>query len=57
LHGTPKAKRKDYREVTDVAVLPKGYASIAKKIADRHMMLAGYRRVDLLQKLSANAIP
>jgi len=57
LRGTPRGKRRECREVTDALVLPKGYASIAKKIADRRMMLAGYRLVDLLQKLSANAIP
>ena len=55
--GTPKGQRKDCREVTDAAVLPNGYANIARKIADRRMMLAGYRLADLLQLISANSVP
>jgi hypothetical protein len=39
--------------VTDAAVLPNGYANIARKIGDRRMMLAGYRLADLLQHVSA----
>ena len=54
LRGTPKGKRRDCREVTDAAVLPNGYAAVAKKIADRRMMLARYRLADLLQRISAN---
>jgi hypothetical protein len=52
LRGTPKGQRKDCREVTDAAVLPNGYANIARKIADRRMMLAGYRLADQLQQIS-----
>ena len=55
--GTPKAKRKECREVTDAAVLPNGYAVIARKIALRRMMLAGSRLVDLLQRISAESVP
>jgi S1/P1 nuclease len=55
--GMPKGQRKDCREVTDAAVLPNGYANIARKIADRRMMLAGYRLADLLQRISANSVP
>jgi S1/P1 nuclease len=51
--GTPKGKRKDCREVMDATVLPNGYAALARKIADRRMMLAGYRLADLLQQISA----
>jgi hypothetical protein len=54
LRGTPKGKWRDCREVTDAAVLPTGYAVSARKIADRRMMLAGYRLTDLLQRISAN---
>jgi hypothetical protein len=57
LRGTPKEKRRDCREVTDAAVLPNGYVTIARKIADRRMMLAEYRLADLLQRISANSIP
>ena len=54
LHGTPKAKRKDCREVTDAAVVPNGYAAIARKIAHRRMMLAGYHLADLLSRSQPN---
>jgi S1/P1 nuclease len=55
--GTPKGQRKNCREVTDAAVLPKGYANIARKISDRRMILAGYRLADLLQRFSAKSVP
>ena len=57
LRGTPKEKRRECREVTNAAVLPTGYAAIARKIADRRMMLAGYRLAELLQYTSANSVP
>jgi len=57
LRGTPKGQRKDCREVSDAAVLPNGYTAIARKIADRRMMLAGYRLADLIQQISANSVP
>lgn len=57
LRGTPKGKRRDCREVTDADVLPTGYAAVARKIADRRMILTGYRLADLLQRISANSVP
>ena len=57
LRGTPKGQRKDCRGVSDAAVLPNGYAAIARKTADRRMMLAGYRLPDLLQQISAESVP
>ena len=51
LIGTPKAGRKDCREISEAAVLPAGYVSIARRIADRRIMLAGYRLADLLKRL------
>jgi hypothetical protein len=57
LRGTPKGTRRDCREVTDAAVLPNGYATIARTIADRRMMLAGYRLADLLRRISAYSVP
>jgi S1/P1 Nuclease len=57
LRGTPKGKRRDCREVTDALVLPNGYVRIARIIADRRMMLAGYRLANLLQRISANSFP
>jgi hypothetical protein len=55
--GTPKGQQKDCRHVTDAAVLPNGYVAIARKIADRRMMLAGYRLAILFQRISANSVP
>jgi hypothetical protein len=55
--GTPKGNRRDCREVTDAASLPSGYTSIARKIADRRMILAGYRLANLLQRISAGSVP
>jgi len=57
LRGTPKAQRSDCREVIDAALLPVGYVAVARKIADRQMMLAGYRLADLLQQISVNSVP
>ena len=49
LRGTPKGQRTDCREVRDAAVLPAGYARVvARKIADRRMMLARYHLASLL---------
>ena len=54
LRGTPKDQRKDCRAVTNAAVLPVGYTSIASKIADRRMTLSAYRLVDLLRQIQLN---
>ena len=45
--GTPKGQRKDCREVTDAVVLPAGYTKVAGQIADRRLILAGYRLLNL----------
>ena len=50
LRGTPKGQRKDCREVEDAAVLPVGYTNVAGQIADRRLILAGYRLVKLLMR-------
>ena len=49
--GIPKGENKDCRDVKAAPVLPVGYVSIAKHIADRRMILAGYRLVDLMKAL------
>jgi hypothetical protein len=54
LRGTPKGQRKDCREVTDAVVLPVGYAKIAGQIADRRLILAGYRLANLLMRSVGN---
>ena len=52
--GTPKGSRKDCSDAADAAVLPTGYAQNARLIADRMMILSGYRLADLLQRATAN---
>jgi len=47
LRGNPKGQRTDCREVRDAAVLPAGYARVARKIADRRRMLARYHLASL----------
>lgn len=49
--GTPRAKKMDCPEVDDAAVLPVGYVQVARKIADRRVVLAGFRLADLLVSL------
>jgi hypothetical protein len=48
--GTPKGQQKECREVANAQVLPTGYVTIAKRIAERRIMLAGYRLVELLER-------
>jgi len=47
--GTPKGDRKDCSEIVDAMVLPNGYARVAGRSADRRIILAGFRLVDLLK--------
>jgi hypothetical protein len=51
LRGTPKGQHRDCREITDVAVLPSGYAVSARNVADRRIVLASYRLADFLASL------
>ena len=51
IRGTPKGDRRECSELTDANVLPTGYARVAGHIADRRIMLAGYRLADLLKRL------
>jgi hypothetical protein len=46
--GVPKGGNMDCTIVTAAPVLPVGYAVSASRIADRRMILAGYRLADLL---------
>jgi hypothetical protein len=48
--GTPKGDRKECSEIVDAKVLPNGYARVAGRIADRRIMLAGYRLADVLKR-------
>jgi len=51
LVGTPMGEYPNYRGVVDAKVVPNGYARVAMRIADRRMMLAGFRLADLLKRL------
>ena len=48
LIGAPRSGNKDCSIVATAPVLPVGYIPIAKHIADRRMILTGYRLADLL---------
>jgi hypothetical protein len=46
--GTPKGGNKDCSMVAAAPVLPAGYVVSASRIADRRMILTGYRLADLM---------
>jgi hypothetical protein len=50
--GIPKGGNKDCRDVQTAPVLPVGYVVSASRIADRRMILAGYRLADLLRRIT-----
>jgi hypothetical protein len=52
--GMPKAGNKECRDVQAAPVLPVGYVVNASRIADRRMILAGYRLADLLTRVATN---
>src|SRR5262249_44406038 len=52
--GIPKGGSKDCREVKAVPLLFPGYVHSASWIADRRVILAGYRLADLLTRVSQN---
>ena len=49
--GIPKAGAMDCAMVAAAPVLPVGYVVSASRIADRRIMLAGYRLADLLRRV------
>jgi len=49
--GIPKAANKDCATLAASPVLPAGYVVSASRIADRRMILAGYRLADVLTRL------
>ena len=49
--GIPKAGSKDCTMVAAAPVLPAGYVVSASRIADRRIILAGYRLADLLTRI------
>ena len=54
LSGSLKGGSKDCREVQAAPVLPAGCVVSASRIADRRMILAGYRLADLLIRMLRN---
>ena len=52
--GIPKAGAMDCAMVAAAPVLPVGYVASANRIADRRMILAGFRLADLLRRVSPN---
>ena len=52
--GTPKSGNMDCTMVAAAPVLPVGYVVSASRIADRRIILAGYRLADLLTRLTQN---
>jgi hypothetical protein len=51
VRGTPRRQARDCREVPDAAVLPNGYAPNAGRVADRRIVLAGYRLSEFAKQL------
>jgi hypothetical protein len=52
--GIPRGGAMDCAMVTAAPVLPAGYVHSASRIADRRMILAGYRLADLLTRVTQN---
>jgi hypothetical protein len=52
--GIPSGGNMDCTMVTAAPVLPAGYVVGARRIADRRMILAGYRLADLLTRVTQN---
>ena len=52
--GIPTGGTVDYAMVAAAPVVPAGYVHSASWIADRRMILAGYRLADLLTRLLGN---
>ena len=54
LIGSPRGRNKDCTAVATASVLPTGYVVNARRIADRRIILAGYRLADLLTRVEGN---
>src|SRR5262245_33966722 len=52
--GVPRGGNKDCSTVTTAPPLPSGYVASARRIADRRMILTGYRLADLLRHVVGN---
>ncbi len=54
LIGAPRDGNTDCTTVAAAPALPAGYVHTASRIADRRMILAGYRLADLLRRITQN---
>jgi hypothetical protein len=52
--GIPRAGNKECATIEAAPVLPAGYVVSASRIADRRIMLAGYRLADVLTRVLGN---
>ena len=52
--GNPKGGNRDCTMVTAAPVFPAGYVVSASRIADRRMILAGYRLAYVLMRVAGN---
>ena len=52
--GSPRGGSMDCTMVAAAPVLPVGYVVSASRVADRRMILAGYRLADLLTRVTQN---
>jgi hypothetical protein len=52
--GAPKGANGDCKMVAAVPVLPTGYVVSIRRIADRRILLGGYRLVDLPTRILGN---
>jgi S1/P1 Nuclease len=53
LIGSPRNGSKDCTTVAAAPVLPVGYVVNARRIADRRIILAGYRLADLIRRTAS----
>jgi hypothetical protein len=56
LIGSPRGGNKDCTTVAAAPVFPVGYVVSARRIADRRMILAGYRLADLLTRVFSSKL-
>ena len=53
LRGSPRGGNKNCTTVEAAPVLPVGYVVNARRIADRRIVLAGYRLADLIRRVAS----
>ena len=56
LIGAPRGGNRDCQTVATASVLPMGHVVSASRIADRRIILTGYRLADLLMRVTRNPV-